>query len=121
MMTDRNYRVAVYGTLKRGEPNHHTLSASVCLGTCSLMSIALYDLGPFPGAKREASDGVLVEVYEVGLRTFARLDHLEDYNARAPKTGLYDRVRLDTPYGEAWVYIYNPDVSDGAVIRSGRW
>ncbi len=121
MMTDRNHRVAVYGTLKRGEPNHHILAASVRLGACSLTSIVLYDLGPFPGAKLEASNGVQVEVYEVGLRTFTRLDQLEDYNARAPKMGLYDRVRLDTPYGQAWVYIYNPDVSDGAVIRSGRW
>lgn len=115
------HRVAVYGTLKRGEPNHHILSASACLGTCSLSSIALYDLGPFPGAKLEASNGVLVEVYEVGVRTFARLDQLEDYDARAPKAGLYDRVRLDTPYGQAWVYIYNPNVSGCPAIRDGCW
>ncbi|MFC4260527.1 gamma-glutamylcyclotransferase [Marinobacter lacisalsi] len=121
MMTDRNHRVAVYGTLKRGEPNHPFLSTAVRLGACSISSIALYDLGPFPGAKLEASNGVLVEVYEVGAHTFARLDQLEGHKARAPKAGLYDRVLLDTPYGEAWVYIYNPDVSDCAAIRSGVW
>lgn len=121
MMTNQNHRVAVYGTLKRSQSNHHILARSDFLGTCSLSSIVLYDLGPYPGAKLERSGGVLVEVYGVDARTFARLDQLEDYNPRSPASGLYDRVLLDTPYGEAWVYIYNHDVSGCRAIRSGGW
>ncbi|MFL1483420.1 gamma-glutamylcyclotransferase [Marinobacter sp. LN3S78] len=120
-MTDQNFRAAVYGTLKRGEPNHHWLARSDFLGTCSLSSIVLYDLGLFPGAKLERSGGVLVEVYMVDAQIFTRLDELEGYDARSPNSGLYDRVPLDTPYGKAWVYIYNHDVSGYPAIRSGGW
>ncbi|GGY63367.1 gamma-glutamylcyclotransferase family protein [Marinobacter zhanjiangensis] len=120
-MTRHCHRVAVYGTLKHSEPNHHILASSDFLGTCSLSSIVLYDLGPYPGAKLGRSGGVLVEVYAVDPRTFTRLDQLEGYNARAPKSGLYDRVLLDTPYGDAWVYVYNHDVSGCLATRSGGW
>lgn len=121
-MTSYQYhRVAVYGTLKRGQSNHGFLAGARCLGECAMTSLVLYDLGPYPGARREPSHGVLVEVYEVDQATFARLDQLEDYNPGAPATGLYDRKLMDTPLGRAWVYLYNDEVSDARAIRSGGW
>jgi len=114
-------RVAVYGTLKTDQSNHHILADSQLVGRCQLSQITLYDIGPYPGAKLRPSDGVDVEVYDVNAQTFARLDELEDYEAQAPACGLYDRLQLETEFGAAWVYLYNPDVSGHPEIRRGGW
>lgn len=114
-------RVGVYGTLKRGQSNHHILARAHFVGRCHLDQITLYDIGPFPGAKLCPSDGIEVEIYDVIEETFARLDELEDYNPQAPQAGVYDRRQLETAFGAAWVYFYNPDVSGLPEIRSGGW
>ncbi len=113
--------VAVYGTLKRGGANHRYLKLAEFLGRCTIKEITLYDLGPYPGAKLEGSDGVAVEVYRVSEVVFAQLDELEDYQADAPERGEYDRIRLDTPFGRAWTYLYNPRVKPFLKIHSGCW
>lgn len=120
-MDSDTYRVAVYGTLRRGKGNHHLLKGQTFVGRCTLAAITLYDLGDFPGAKRQASEGVVVEVYDVDAGTMAMLDLLEDYHPEAPKEGLYERAQLHTPFGRAWVYLYNPPVEGYKAIRLGAW
>ncbi|WP_417547522.1 gamma-glutamylcyclotransferase family protein [Marinobacter segnicrescens] len=117
----RPYRVAVYGTLKRHQSNHRVLAGSRFVGECSLNSIVLYDLGPYPGAKLERSQGVVIEVYEVDGPTFAQLDALEGYDSTSPDMGLYDRKLVETPLGKAWVYVYNHAVPTTGAIRCGGW
>lgn len=117
----RHHRVAVYGTLKRGYSNHRLLARSRFLGTDHLRNIVLYDLGPYPGALEAPSSGVLVEVYEVNDRTFARIDALEGYDARDPRRGHYDRRQLTTRFGPAWVYFYNGGVRGCWRIARGGW
>lgn len=114
-------RVAVYGTLKKHQPNHRLLADQRYLGRCKLREITLYDLGPYPGARLKKSGGVVVEVYEVSDAVFDRLDELEGFCADSPAAGLYDRTRLDTPYGWAWVYLYNHTVCGCREIRFGGW
>lgn len=113
--------VAVYGTLKRGCSNHRLLGRARFLGTDHLRSIVLFDLGPYPGARRRPSRGVLVEVYEVDRTGLQRLDVLEGYNAKAPRTGAYTRERLSTRHGDAWVYLYNRSVRGCRRISRGSW
>ena len=56
----------VYGTLRRGQPNHDRLRGARWLGQASLEGACLYDLGPFPMAI--AAEGVVFgEVYAVAL------------------------------------------------------
>ncbi|TGN41187.1 gamma-glutamylcyclotransferase family protein [Marinobacter confluentis] len=114
-------RVAVYGTLKQGQSNHHILADSPLVGRCQLKQITLYDIGPYPGAKLRSSGGIDIEVYDVTDEIFAALDELEGYIPHAPKTGHYDRCRLETPFGLVWVYVYNLDVSGLREIRCGGW
>jgi gamma-glutamylcyclotransferase (GGCT)/AIG2-like uncharacterized protein YtfP len=114
-------QVAVYGTLKRGLCNHHLMRAAPYLGSDRLHEITLYDLGPYPGAKLEASDGIVIEVYAVSAAQLAGLDALEEYNAEAPEQGMYNRVLVQTRFGPAWVYIYNPSVNELTVQRQGSW
>ncbi|MCP9850793.1 gamma-glutamylcyclotransferase [Cyanobium sp. Morenito 9A2] len=92
-------RVFVYGTLKRGQGNHHWLRGAPFLGRGRLIGARLHDLGPYPMAV--AGDGLihgeLFAVDEWGLR---HLDVLED----APV--LYQRQRLRLVDGSlAWTYL----------------
>lgn len=118
---DRPTRVAVYGTLKRGLANHHLLQLAHYLGSDCLHAITLYDLGPYPGAKIEASDGIDIEVFAVTQEQLIALDELEEYNRQSPELGMYNRVQLQTCYGLAWVYIYNPAVDGLVAQRRGSW
>ncbi|MYL23944.1 gamma-glutamylcyclotransferase [Halomonas alkaliantarctica] len=114
-------RVAVYGTLKRGFHNHYWLAGASLLGHDRLSSITLYDLGPYPGAKRERSNGAIVEVYAINAEQLALLDQLEGYFVDAPSDGLYDRTVLTTQHGEAWCYLYNAPVNEGWRLKQGEW
>lgn len=113
--------VAVYGTLKRGGSNHRFLRGARFLGRTRLNTIALYDLGAYPGAKLEPSRGVEVELFAVTDAGLRRVDGLEEYNPRDPESGTYDRRWLSTPLGPAWVYLYNPSVKGRRRIVQGGW
>ncbi|UYV19430.1 gamma-glutamylcyclotransferase [Halomonas qaidamensis] len=114
-------RVAVYGTLKRGQRNHHWLGGTALLGHDYLTALTLYDLGPYPGAKQKASQGALVEVYAINSDQLALLDQLEEYCHHAPLTGTYCREIFQTRHGSAWCYLYNYGVKDKMRIDNGEW
>lgn len=113
--------VAVYGSLKRGLDNYHLLEDAEFRGCDILRTITLYDLGPYPGAKGQSSDGIEVEVYSVTALQLRQLDLLEDYLAETPDKGMYDRQLFQTRFGQAWIYLYNPPVSGLVPITKGSW
>ena len=112
---DRHF-VFVYGTLKRGEKNHHWLEGARFQGEAELNGVVLHDLGPFPMAV--IGEGTTIgEVYAVEGSGLARLDELEGY----PR--LYDRQVLSLGDGRrAWVYLGRPrQVRDAPVVAGGLW
>jgi len=114
-------RVAVYGTLKQGFNNAHWLNTAKWLGSDMTRALTLYDIGPYPGAKWQPSQGVTIEVYEIEANHLAQLDRLEDYRLHTPTLGEYDRQQIDTCFGKAWVYLYNPSVGGKPAIHQGGW
>ncbi|KAH8346312.1 hypothetical protein KR084_001777, partial [Drosophila pseudotakahashii] len=83
--------VFVYGTLKRGEPNHHWLTKKengeakfLGRGTTAvkfpLVVGTRYNI-PFLLARPGEGNHIEGEVYEVNQAMFAKLDELEDYPA----------------------------------------
>ena len=114
-------RVAVYGTLKQGYRNHHWLEGARLLGQDRLTALTLYDLDSYPGAKAAPSNGAIVEVYAINAQQLALLDQLEGYAAAAPSEGLYNRAIFPTQYGDAWCYLYNPEVNDQMKMSNGEW
>ena len=97
--------VAVYGTLKQGECNHHLLMESRWLGRVVLRQLQLYDLGPYPMAVvcADPASTVSAELYGVSTAVLARLDELEDH----PRE--YERRQFDVLDGRrAWVYVGRP-------------
>jgi len=114
-------RVAVYGTLKRGLENNHVLKDSLFLGTDSLDSILLYDLGAYPGARRGKSDGIEVEIYWIEHNVLLALDQLEDFDPKLPRSSLYRRETIPTAHGDAWIYLFNGSVAGRRPLTKGSW
>jgi gamma-glutamylcyclotransferase (GGCT)/AIG2-like uncharacterized protein YtfP len=108
--------VFVYGTLKRGEKNHHWLEGASWQGEAELSGVLLHDLGPFPMAVIGVGTAI-GEVYAVEERGLARLDELEGY----PR--LYDRQLLSLNDGrQAWVYLGRPrQVRHAPLVVGGSW
>lgn len=107
--------VFVYGTLRAGESNHGLLVNSECLGVCqTLPQFGLFDLGPYP-AVVSGDQAIVGEVYRVDLNTMANLDELEEY------PNLYDRITTETPFGLAWIYLYQNSSELTISIESNDW
>ena len=108
--------VFVYGSLKRGETNHHWLKGASWQGEAELSGVVLHDLGPFPMAV--IGEGIaLGEVYAVEACGLARMDELEGY----PR--LYERQVLTLRDGRrAWVYLGRlRQVRHAPVVGDGVW
>ena len=107
--------VAVYGSLKQGRGNHRLLRESQLKGvTRTSPEWTMYSMYAFPGIVPEGNTAIKVEVYEVNVDTFARLDMLEGYPS------FYDRKEIATEYGDAWIY-YLDECDSSEVVESGVW
>lgn len=123
--------VFVYGTLRAGERNDIALAArSVgldpppCLGRCQMLG-RMHDLGSYPGVVFQANGGaVLGEVYPLSAALERKLDEIESLYPLAVggASDEYAKHRVDTPWGEALVYLLNPSYAEGRpVITGGDW
>jgi gamma-glutamylcyclotransferase (GGCT)/AIG2-like uncharacterized protein YtfP len=110
------HRVFVYGTLLRGEVNHHLLHGARFLGEHRTEPrFTLLALGAYPGLVAGGDTPVFGEVYAVDAAGLLRLDQLEDY----PR--LYDRRLIPTTHGSAWVYLYRGGRRDRQRLADGDW
>ena len=63
-----------------------------------------------------------MEVFSVDKEVQKKLDHLEGYSENFDKNNnYYNKEEIDTPYGKAFVYLFNNDVSNLEKIESGDW
>ena len=109
-------RVAVYGTLRKGEVNHYLLGEGKYLGTINTApEYTMYNLGHYPCIKHEGNTSIEIEVYQISPRCMRGLDRLEGYPS------YYNRELIPTEYGDAWIYFIR-DVVDGIeIIEIGNW
>ncbi len=115
-MTSGSARVFVYGTLRRGQRNHHVLAGSEMLGTCSTEArFTLIDAGGFPGAVPGGNQCVKGEVYEVEQSVLSYVDLLEAH------PHFFRRAEISTMFGTCWTYLYRQAHGSEAVIGSGDW
>jgi gamma-glutamylcyclotransferase (GGCT)/AIG2-like uncharacterized protein YtfP len=72
-------RLFVYGSLMRGEPNHHVLgSSAVFLGLArTARRYRLLDLGPYPALVEGGSCSIAGELYEIASSILPELDRFE--------------------------------------------
>lgn len=102
----RVHAIFVYGTLLRGEANHHYLHGQSCLGPAvSGPGYRMYHLSGYPGlvADPTAPGGIHGEVWQVSGPGLRRLDALEGL-----PEGLYTRapVNLEPPFATTPVLTY---------------
>lgn len=117
MNTD-NHLVAVYGTLRQGNSNHRLLAkARFCDKHVLSLPATMYTLGAFPGIvfNKEENGPIVVEVYEVTKPEFRKLDSLEGF------PNFYNRKRVSTPVGDAWIYYLDDIYSNNQEISTGDW
>jgi gamma-glutamylcyclotransferase (GGCT)/AIG2-like uncharacterized protein YtfP len=116
MPNDTRQLVFVYGSLRRGHYNHACLKGARFLGPHTTeASYRMLSLGPYPAVILGGGTAITGEVYQVGPRELKRLDRLETY----PRE--YDRQRIPTPYGPAWIYLYRHPARARARVPSGNW
>lgn len=114
--------VSVYGSLRKNMGNNHLLSTSKYLGEFqSKPEFSLYSLGYYPGLKTNGNTSVKMEVYEVTEKVARSVDNLEGYTPGSNSNTFYDKIPIETPYGEASVYIYVNDISEKKIVKSGDW
>ncbi len=112
----------VYGTLKKGECNHHKyLSGASFEGNYYLDQYVLYELGSFPGMVPDEEGCVIGEVYCISPEQLKAIDELEG-EGRLYKRQIVEvkSIKEDTPYKEVYTYVYLGDVQ-GKVKRDGQW
>ncbi|MGD2063612.1 MAG: gamma-glutamylcyclotransferase [Nitrospirota bacterium] len=78
----------VYGTLLRGERNHHLLHDATCLGAARTeAAYELVDVGGYPAMVPGGTTAIVGEVYAVDDPALAAIDRLEnhpDFYRRTP-------------------------------------
>lgn len=114
--------IFVYGTLKRGDPNHQRLKGSeyVCT-TRTKESYAMLDLGPFPGVlKAECSPQLQAspihgEVYHINSQTLEALDSYEG------EWYFREEVQLEGRFTALMYFLRQLPVGNYTVIPDGNW
>ncbi|WP_241645857.1 gamma-glutamylcyclotransferase family protein [Rosenbergiella metrosideri] len=107
-------RIIVYGSLRRKQGNSHWMTNAQWLGDCQVEGYELYNLGHYPGVIPGVGT-IEGEVYRIDATTLGELDALRT------KGGEYKRQLVSTPYGSAWMYIYQRSVASRPQIPSGDW
>lgn len=117
-----NKLVAVYGSLRKNGGNDGLLRGSEYVGTFKTKpEYTLVSLGGFPGIHHEGTTEVTMEVYSVDEATGTRLDRLEGYSPERDDNTFYDRKTIETPFGDAHVYLYVPSIKNKEVVENGDW
>lgn len=112
--------VFVYGTLKSGYPADWLMKRNgVLLGNAQARG-TLFNLGPFPGYRREGEYQVKGELWEVSEQGVSQLDRYEGEGS------LYDRVEVEvqTDNGKnqnVFIYEIREAGEEDEVISSGEW
>jgi gamma-glutamylcyclotransferase (GGCT)/AIG2-like uncharacterized protein YtfP len=84
------------------------------LGDYPIEGFELYSLGHYPGVI-QGNGTVHCEVYRIDASTLGELDALRT------KGGEYKRHLMQTPFGSAWLYVYQRSVAGRQRITSGDW
>jgi gamma-glutamylcyclotransferase (GGCT)/AIG2-like uncharacterized protein YtfP len=113
--------VAVYGTLRAGFNNHRLLTMAQKMGDfISPAKFTMYNNGFYPYLTEGGNTAIKCEVYKVSDQTLQSLDALEGV-----ASGHYRRGSLDTPWGEAIIYVASDRTAEGIedlpVVKSGDW
>lgn len=115
----------VYGTLKQGEGNNRCLGNAKFLGEFTTKpEYTLFD-GGYPIVERGGSTAVKGELfYSENESSIQRVFDLEGCSSQIQhdKGNWYDFDKIDTPHGEAIIFVMNKGTSGRSqILNSGVW
>lgn len=115
--------LAVYGDLREGCSSHNEiLKHQTRIGDFDSEPIySMYSFTTFPALVKNGNTSIKMEVYEITDRILNRLNRLQTYEKGKEVDNFYNIETIDTPYGEAKVYIFNQKVTGKALISTGDW
>jgi gamma-glutamylcyclotransferase (GGCT)/AIG2-like uncharacterized protein YtfP len=116
--------VGVYDDLRQGGDSHPTfMSTANYIGTYyTEPEYSLYSLTRrYPGLKTEGSTSILLEIFEVDKETLKNIDYYCGCSDVDPYMNIYNRIEIDTPFGECIIYEYNRMIINKPMIDSGDW
>lgn len=109
-------RLFVYGTLKKGFHNAFYLQDARFLGEFTTGAMyTMYNFGNYPAVRETGETAIRGEVYEINQTQLASTDRLEWY------PDFYQRVVIETRFGDAWMYVVSERLCVDKVATSGNW
>ena len=109
-------RLFAYGTLKRDFHNAFYLQGARYLGEFTTdPAYSMYNFGSYPAVTQFGRTSIKGEVYEIGAMLLASIDRLEWY------PDFYQRVMIETSFGEAWIYVVSGQLCVDKVTTNGSW
>lgn len=118
---------AVYGSLRKGLMNHCLIEDEEFIGEAYTQPIFnLFPLasGSYPGVTYGGDTSIKIEIYEINDEiTENRVDQLEGYISKNNSNNFYNKDIITTPYGLAYIYIYNDKntIFEYESIPHGDW
>lgn len=114
----------VYGSLKKNFSNHPILehpSVEFLGEVVTEPKFTMVSYGGFPAVIPGGETAIKGEVYKVGSEEVVRrLNMLEGYRVGS-SSNFYDVMPIETPYGEASMYIQHINRRSLPIIKSGDW
>ena len=109
-------RVFVYGTLKQGFHNAFYLQNARFLGEFVTDPVySMYNFGTYPAVSELGKTAIKGEVYEISQAQLESIDRLE----WCPE--FYQRVMIQTSFGEAWMYVVSEQLCVDKINIAGNW
>ena len=119
--------IAVYGSLRKGLGNHHHLKKPKVkyVGTFDTKPIyTMKSLVHFPALLKNGSTSIVMEVYKIPSEVDKAIENLEGYQGKDNDYNMYNKEKINTPFGEAFVYFWNKkegSLSRQEICPSGDW
>lgn len=120
----KKYLLFVYGSLKKGFGNHsYYLKNANYVGTFETEpNYKMFSLGYYPGVIEDGNTSIRGELYQISEEELEHIDSLEGYDRQNPDNSLYKRKVIETPHGNAYIYILNRSLgSNYKEISTGVW
>jgi gamma-glutamylcyclotransferase (GGCT)/AIG2-like uncharacterized protein YtfP len=127
--------VLVYGTLRKQECREHEMNEISLDSKNITIRAKMYDIGAFPAITLE--DGIVYgeihkikefhKIKEDPTPSIGTLDGIEGFNndiegfEKYGKSSMYLRVLINSGEGICWTYVWNGDVGNYKIIKSGDW
>ena len=127
LMGEKNILVGVYDSFRQTQKHNLNMSSdnSQYLGTYDTEPIynmlVFGDNNTSCGITKGGTTSIKIECYLVNEKLLNILDTMNGYSEGMSNESLYLREKVRSPYGDAFIYIYNYPDSPGKIEKNGDW